>query len=224
VPVAKREKKQFAVIGLGRFGGSICRELYSMGHEVLAIDKNADKVNEFTATATHTVVAEATDEKALTSLGIRNFDYVIVCIGEDIQASILATLLLKEMDIKNVWVKAQNHYHHKVLDKIGADRIIHPEYEMGMRIAQSLSSEKVVDFIELSDEYSIMELLATEKVAGKTLIELDVRAKYGVTILAIKRGEEINVSPVPDEMIKNRDLLIVIGHKNDLKRFEDEGL
>ncbi|WP_088102381.1 potassium channel family protein [Halalkalibacter urbisdiaboli] len=217
-------KKQFAVIGLGRFGGSVCRELYRMGHEVLAIDNSEDKVNEFANSATHAVIADATDERVLKNLGIRNFEFVIVAIGDNIQTSILSTLLLKELDVKNVWVKAQNHYHHKVLDKIGADRIIHPEYDMGIRIAQHLVSEKIIDYIELSEEYSIVELIATEKVANNSLIELDIRAKYGCTILAIKRGENVMVSPSPHDLIYEKDILIMIGHKNDLKRFEEEGL
>ncbi|MDE5413542.1 MAG: TrkA family potassium uptake protein [Bacillaceae bacterium] len=217
-------RKQFAVIGLGRFGGSVCKELYKMGHDVLAIDSNEDKVNEFTNFSTHTVIANATEESTLQSLGIRNFDYVIVAIGENIQSSILCTLLLKEMGVKNVWVKAQNDYHHKVLEKIGADRIVHPEKDMGIRIAQHLVSEKIIDYIELSDEYSIVELLATEKVANRSLIQLDIRAKYGCTILAFKRKEQVIVSPLPDDLIHLNDILIVIGHKNDLKRFEEEGL
>ncbi|WP_332699236.1 potassium channel family protein [Halalkalibacter lacteus] len=218
------KKKQFAVIGLGRFGGSVCKELYKMGHQVLAIDNNDTKVNEFAAFSTHSVIADATDEKSLQSLGIRNFEYVIVAIGDDIQSSILTTLVLKEMDVQNVWVKAQNVHHHKVLDKIGADRIIHPEQDMGIRIAQHIVSEKIVDYIELSDEYSIVELLATKKIHNRSLIDLNIRAKFGCTILAIKRGEDINVSPMPDDMIYEKDVLIVIGHKNDLKRFEEEGM
>ncbi|MBU8906319.1 potassium channel family protein [Desertibacillus haloalkaliphilus] len=218
------KKKQFAVIGLGRFGSSVCMELYELGHEVLAIDVLEEKVNEMSKYSTHAVIADAVDEKALVSFGIRNFDHIIVAIGDDIQSSILCTLLLKEMGIKNIWVKAQNTYHHKVLDKIGADRIIHPEKDMGIRIAQHLASEKIIDYIELSEEYSIVELIATKKVANKTLIELDVRAKFGCTILAIKRGENVNISPFPDDNIAENDVLIVIGHKIDLKRFEDEGL
>ncbi len=218
------KKKQFAVIGLGRFGGSVCKELYRMGHQVLAIDIRDHKVNEFAQFSTHAVIADSTDEKALQSLGIRNFEYVIVAIGDNIQSSILTTLVLKEMKVPNVWVKAQNIYHHKVVEKIGADRIIHPEHDMGVRIAQHLTSEKIVDYIELSNEYSIVELLATNKVHNKSLIDLNIRANYGCTILAIKRGEDVNVSPMPEEVILEKDLLIVIGHKNDLKRFEDEGI
>ncbi len=217
-------KKQFAVVGLGRFGGSVCKELYSMGHEVLAIDVSEDRVNDYAPYSTHSVVANATDENALLSLGIRNFDHVIVAIGDNIQASILCTLLLKELNVRQVWVKAQNNYHHKVVEKIGADRIIHPEHDMGIRIAHYLVSEKIIDYIELSAEYSIVELMATKKVANRTIAELDIRAKYGCTILGIKREEEVNISPFPDEIIVENDILILIGHNRDLKRFEDEGL
>ncbi|UTR09159.1 TrkA family potassium uptake protein [Evansella sp. LMS18] len=217
-------KKQFAVIGLGRFGGSVCRELVRQGHEVLVIDMDEHKVNDYANIATHAVVADTTDESVLRSLGIRNFDYVIVAIGDDLQASILTTLLLKELEIKNVWVKAKNDYHHKVLVKIGADQVVHPEKDMGRRVAQQMSDEKVIDFIELSDEYSIVELIATDLLEGKTLIQLDIRAKYGVTVLAIKKGEEIDISPEPDYQIVKNDLLIVIGHNKDIKRFEDNAM
>lgn len=217
-------KKQFAVIGLGRFGGSVCRELYQMGHEVLAIDTNEDKVNSFSRYSTHAVVANATDENALQSLGIRNFEHVVVAIGDNIQASILCTLLLKEMKVKEVWVKAQNPYHHKVVERIGADRIIHPEHDMGVRIAHYLVSEKIIDYIELSPEYSIVELIASQKVSNKTITQLDIRAKFGCTILGMKRGEQVIISPTPDHEIYENDILIVIGHNKDLKRFEDEGL
>ncbi|WP_420842505.1 potassium channel family protein [Halalkalibacter alkaliphilus] len=220
----KMIKKQFAVIGLGRFGSSVCKELYKLGHQVLAIDSKEEKVNDMTRHSTHSAIANGTDEKALQSLGIRNFDYVIVAIGDDIQSSILCTLLLKEFGVANVWVKAQNYYHERVLEKIGADRIVHPEQDMGIRIAQHLTSEKIVDYIELSADYSIVELIATDKVANKSLIDLDVRAKYGCTILGIKRGEDINIAPTPTDQIEKGDILIVIGHKNDLKRFEDEGM
>lgn len=217
-------KKQFAVIGLGRFGGSICKELYRMNYEVLAIDCNQDRVNEMAPYATHAVIANTTDEKVLVSLGIRNFEHVIVAIGDDIQSSILTTLVLKELGVEKVWVKAQNEYHHKVLEKVGADRIIHPEMDMGIRIAQHLASEKIIDYIELSDEYSIVELLATRKIHKKSIIDLNIRAKFGCTVLAVRRGNEIKVSPLPEEQIEENDILIVIGNKQDLKRFEQKGI
>lgn len=217
-------KKQFAIIGLGRFGSSICKELFKLGHDVLAIDINKTRVDNLANYATHCVVANAIDEKALHSLGVQNFDYVIVAIGDDIQSSILCTLILKEFGIQNVWVKAQNYYHQRVLEKIGADRIIHPEKEMGIRIAQKLVSEKIIDFIELSSDYSIVELKAGKKIVGKTIKQLDVRAKYRCTILGIKNDENINISPSPDDLINDDDTLIVIGHNRDLKRFELEGM
>lgn len=217
-------KKQFAVIGLGRFGGSVCKELYQMGHEVLAIDSNEDKVNAFARFSTHAVVANATNESALASLGIRNFEHVVVAIGDNIQASILCTLLLKELKVNQVWVKAQNQYHHKVVEKIGADRIIHPEHDMGIRIAHYLASEKIIDYIELSPEYSIVELKATSKVSNKTIAEQDIRAKFGCTVLGIKRGEEVIISPTPNQLLFEDDIIILIGSNKELKRFEEEGL
>ncbi|QIW81152.1 potassium uptake protein KtrA [Bacillus tequilensis] len=218
------KNKQFAVIGLGRFGGSICKELHRMGHEVLAIDINEEKVNAYASYATHAVIANATEENELLSLGIRNFEYVIVAIGANIQASTLTTLLLKELDIPNIWVKAQNYYHHKVLEKIGADRIIHPEKDMGVKIAHSLSDENVLNYIDLSDDYSIVELLATRKLDSKSINDLDVKAKYGCTILAIKHHGDIRLSPAPEDTIHEQDCLVIMGHKKDIKRFENEGM
>ncbi len=217
-------KKQFAVIGLGRFGGSVCKELKRLGHEVLAIDSDEERVNAYAVLSTYAVQTNATDENALNSLGIRNFDYVIVAIGDNIQSSILCTLLLKELGVKNVWVKAQSNYHHKVLEKIGADRIIHPEYDMGIRIAHYLVSEKIIDYIELSPDYSIVELKATTKVTNYSIADLNVRAKYGCTILGIKRGEDIIISPHPSEFIQEKDILIIVGRNNELKKFEEVGL
>ncbi|QNG58972.1 TrkA family potassium uptake protein [Bacillus sp. PAMC26568] len=213
-------KKDFAVIGLGRFGGSICRELSEEGMEVMAIDLDEDKVNEFANIASHAVVGDSTDEAVLKSVGIRNFDHVIVAIGDNIQSSILTTLMLKELGVKFITVKAQNDYHEKVLSKIGADRIVHPERDMGRRIAHNLISNNVLDYLELSDEHSIVEIVVNNKLSGHTLIDLDIRAKYGINIVAIKRGKEIFVSPQADEVIHKEDILIVIGADTDIDRFE----
>lgn len=218
------DNKQFAVIGLGRFGGNLCKEFYKLGIDVLAIDQNDSLVSEYIEFSTHAVQADTTDESAIRKLGLRNFDYVIVAIGENIQASILTTLLLKEIGVARVWVKAQNDYHQKVLEKIGADRIIHPERDIAKRIAHHIVSEKIIDFIELSDEYSIVEIIASEKVDQKTLLELDIRAKYGCTIVAIKRGHDISVSPAANILIRKDDILVVAGHNNDIERFEREGI
>ncbi|EAR65117.1 potassium transport system NAD-binding component [Bacillus sp. NRRL B-14911] len=180
-------KKEFAVIGLGRFGGSICRALAEEGMEVMAIDNDEDRVNEFALIASHAVVGDTTDENVLKSLGIRNFDHVIVAIGDNIQASILTTLILKEIGVNKITVKAQNDYHEKVLRKIGADHVVHPERDMGRRIAHNIVSNNVLDYLELSDEHSIVEIVASDKLGGNSIIDLDVRANYGINIVAIKK-------------------------------------
>ncbi|WP_445488512.1 potassium channel family protein [Niallia sp. 03133] len=213
-------KKEFAVIGLGRFGGSICRELVELGMEVMAIDKNEERINEYANIVSHAVMGNSVDENVLKSLGIRNFEHVIVAIGEDIQASILTTLILKELGVSNITVKAQNDYHEKVLKKIGADSIVHPERDMGIRIAHNIVSNNVLDYLELSDEHSIVEIKASNKLDGFTMLDLDIRARYGITIVAIKRDNEIIVSPQASEPIKEKDVLIVIGADSDINRFE----
>ncbi|MFJ8066543.1 potassium channel family protein [Psychrobacillus sp. NPDC096426] len=217
-------QKEFVVIGLGRFGGSIVRELIDQGADVMAIDIATERVNEFATIATQAVVADTTDETVLKSLGIRNFEHVIVAIGDDIQSSILTTLMLKEIGVKKITVKAQNDYHEKVLRKIGADQVVHPERDMGIRIANNILSNNVLDYLELSDEHSIMEIKVNEMIAGKSLVDLDIRARYGINIVAIKRGNSINVSPPADENLQLNDVLIIIGADVDINRFEKKVL
>ncbi|MEI2664903.1 potassium channel family protein [Rossellomorea sp. LJF3] len=217
-------KKEFVVIGLGRFGGSIVRSLTDQGMEVMAIDQDEDKVNEFSSIASHAVVADSTDESVLKSLGIRNFDHVIVAIGDDIQSSVLTTLMLKEIGVKKITVKAQNDYHEKVLRKIGANQVVHPERDMGRRIAHNIISNNVLDYLELSDEHSIVEIVASEHLSGNSLIDLDIRAQFGINIVAIKREKDIIVSPQAEEQIRVGDILIVIGADTDINRFEKKVL
>ncbi|MGN7477176.1 potassium channel family protein [Solibacillus silvestris] len=212
-------KKEFVVIGLGRFGGSIVRELVKQGANVMAIDTDSERVDEFARIATQSVVADTTEEETIKSLGLWNFEHVIVAIGEDIQASILTTLILKELGVAQITVKAQNDYHEKVLRKIGADFVVHPERDMGIRIANNMMSNSVLDYLELSGEHSIMEIKANENIAGHSLIELDVRAKYGVNIVGITRGEEIMISPAATERIQLGDVLLMIGADVDINRF-----
>ncbi|WP_332650477.1 potassium channel family protein [Lysinibacillus sp. 54212] len=212
-------RKEFVVIGLGRFGGSIVRELIAQDANVMAIDSSPDRVDEFSQIATQAIVADTTDEAVIKSLGIWNFEHVIVAIGEDIQASILTTLILKELGVPQITVKAQNDYHEKVLRKIGADFVVHPERDMGIRIANNMISNNVLDYLELSDEHSIMEIKANDRLAGHTLMDLDIRAKYGINIVGIKRGETIMISPAADDPILLGDILLVIGADIDINRF-----
>jgi trk system potassium uptake protein TrkA len=216
-------KKQFVVIGLGRFGGSITKTLVSLGHEVMALDKDEHKVQEFALIATQAVQADSTDEQAMRELGIRNFDQAIVAIGDDIQASILTTLILKDIGVSKVSVKATNDYHSKVLEKIGADRIIHPERDMGVRVAHHIVSENVIDYIELSPEYSLVEVVASAAMDGKTLGVLDIRANYGCNIMAIRtRDDVMNISPRAEDEIQQGDILVVIGSNKDINHFEED--
>lgn len=212
--------RQFAVIGLGRFGSSVARTLHSMGYQVLAIDRDEERVRTMVDYTTRCVVADSTDENAIKSLGIRNFDVVIVGIGGDIQASILVTLMLKELGVNYVVVKAQNDLHGKVLYKIGADKVVFPERDMGFRVAQNLVSSNILEYIELSPDVSIIEIVASEKMVGRELRQLDLRNRFNVNVIAIKRGGEINITPRADNRIEKDDIMVVVGDKEDLRRLE----
>ncbi|MFZ5352103.1 MAG: potassium channel family protein [Bacillota bacterium] len=215
--------KQFVVIGIGRFGGALARRLYELGHEVLAIDSDEEIIQRISESVTHAVTADATDESVLKSLGVRNFDVGVVSIGGDIQSSIFVTVMLKEIGVKYVVAKAQNDVHAKVLYKLGADRVVFPERDMGERVAHNLISTNILEFIELSPEYSIIEIVAPHNWVGKDLRDLNLRARYGVNVVAIKNSKDadaMNVSPKADDPINNGDILVVIGSNDDLRRLE----
>ncbi|MBB6216807.1 trk system potassium uptake protein TrkA [Anaerosolibacter carboniphilus] len=212
--------KQFVVIGCGRFGSSVARTLYSLGYDVLAIDENEDVIQTIADSVTHAVQVDATDETSLKSLGIRNFDVAVVTIGSDIQSSILITLIAKELGIKYVVAKAQNELHAKVLYKIGADRVVFPERDMGVRVAHNLVSSNILDYIEVAPDYSIVEISALKEWEGKNLKDLNMRAKYGINVMAIKHGSEINISPNALDMIGKDDVLVVVGHNDDIQKIE----
>lgn len=214
------KKKQFAVIGMGRFGSSIAKTLYNLGFEVLAIDENEARIQDIIDTVTHAVQANSTDEDALKALGIRNFDVVVVAIGQDIQSSILTALILKDLGVPMLIVKAQNELHGKVVKKIGADKVIFPERDMGQRVAHHLISNNIMDFIELSDDYSIVEIMAAKKMVGKNLRQLDIRAKFGCNVIAVKSPDKMNIAPHAEDIIKENDILIVVGDNEHLQTFE----
>lgn len=212
--------KQFAVIGLGRFGSSLATTLERLGHEVLAIDKDESKVQKFADTFTHVIQGNSTDENVLKAIGLRNFDCVIVAIGGDLEDNVMTTLLVKELGIPYVVAKAKNHLHGRMLKRIGADRVVYPEHEMGQRVAHSLATSSILDFIELSPEISILEITAPNKVLNKTLVEADLRAKYRINVLAIKRKDKIIASPMANDLILANDILIVMGNNADIQTLE----
>lgn len=216
-----KKVKQFAVIGLGRFGSSVANSLHKMGYEVLAIDSNEERVQEFSDQVTHVVQADTTDEDTLKALGIRNFDVVVVAIGEDIQANLLTTLQLKEIGVNYIVAKAKSPLHGKMLEKIGADRVVYPERDMGQRVAHNLVSTNVLEYIELSPDLSIVEVTAPKTLLGQSLAEANLRAKYEINVVAIKRNQELIVPPLPSEKIRQDDILIVVGHTAGIQKLEE---
>ena len=217
----KNKKKQYAVIGLGRFGTSVASNLHKMGYEVLAIDSREERVQAFSDEVTHVVQADTTDEETLSALGIRNFDVVVVAIGEDIQANVLTTLQLKELGVPYIVTKAKNALHGKMLEKIGGDRIVYPERDMGQRVAHNLVSSNVMDYIELSPNLGIVEVRVPPALVGKTLAETNLRAKFEINVVAIKREEKVIVPPLPTEKFSVHDILVVVGGIKGIQGLEE---
>ncbi len=204
--------KTFVVIGLGRFGGAVATELCSLGHEVLAIDADPEKVQKTVDLVTHAVSGDARDANVLRALGVRNYDCAIVATGNDVGNSALITLNLKEIGVKQVVCKAQSHVHRKVLEKIGADRVVFPEHEMGLKLAQGLSSSNVLNFIELSDDFGIVELAVPRSWVGKSIRTLDVRARHHVNIIAVRGASgELDVAPGGDYALASGEMLVALG-------------
>jgi len=222
--------RQFAVIGLGRFGSSVAKTLTEKGHQVLAIDVSEHITQGISDEVTQAVCLDATDEKALRAVGIENVDVAIVGTGTDLDASILIALNLKEIGIKEIVCKAVSEDHKKVLEKIGATKVIQPEREMGVRVANSLISTSVIEHIELSDQSSIVELIPPKEFIKKSLRDADVRAKFGVNVIAIKRKipsasknreeEIVNVLPKAEDIIKKGDILIVLGSNENIEKLK----
>ncbi|HKL13672.1 MAG TPA: TrkA family potassium uptake protein [Halanaerobiales bacterium] len=213
--------KQFIVVGLGRFGSSVAKTLTDNGHDVLAIDQDHQIIQDISNSVTHAVEADATDEEALKTLGVRNFDVAIVSIGDNLHANILCTLILKELGVPYVIVKAQDNLHGKVLTKVGADRVVYPERDMGERIAHNLISSNVLDYLEFAPDYSVVEIMASPNMIGKSLAELEFRSQFDVNVMAIKRGQHLNMSPGASDKILENDTLIVMGKNENLDKVRD---
>lgn len=210
--------KNYVVIGLGRFGSGVARQLCKLGCQVLAMDVSSDLVQHISGDVTHAVVADGQDKEVLRALGVGDFDCAIVSIGGDLAASILVTMNLKELGVQQVICKAHDETHRKVLQKLGADRVVIPEQENAIRLAHSLSTPNVLDYIELSQEYSIIEVPVPASWAGKDLRELNVRAKLGVNILAVRRADSFFVSPRADFAFLEGDNVVVLGDSAALKK------
>lgn len=214
------KNRQFAVLGLGRFGWSVAEELYQRGAEVLAVDMNADRVDAIQGRVTHAVQADVTDPEALQQLGLHDFDVAIVTIGTDLKASSVVTMLLKDMGVPSIIAKAQDDMHGRMLEKLGADRIIYAERDMGKRIAHSLLSGNILDYIEVSDDFAIVEISPLASWIGRSLLDLNLRKKPGINVIAIRSNGEIRVSFDANTVIRSDDRLLVVGEQTALNRLE----
>lgn len=210
-------KKQYAVFGLGGFGENVAVELQKLGCEVIAIDADMERVEAIADQVSLAMKADIEDEEFIRSLGARNLDGVVIAASDNMEASIMAALMCKEIGVPYVMAKAKNELHATVLKKIGADSVIFPEKEMGKRVARSLMSTNFTDWIALSPDYSLVETVLPEKWVGKTLLELDVRKNYDVIVVGIKDGDKVEVSPDPKEQLQEEDVLILIGSNESLE-------
>ena len=216
----KGKKKQFLVLGLGRFGSSLAVQLCRLGHEVLAVDSRAEHVDDIAPYVTQAVQANATDEEALDALGVSQFDAAIVSIGQNIRDSILVSVLCKEKGVPMVMAKAVDSLHAKVLEKVGVDRVVFPEQDMGQRGARSLVSPSIVDLMDLADGYQIAEVLVPEAWHHRSLVDVNVRRNYGLTVIGIRRGEGFLASPGADMVFEPEDVMVVLGQQADVDALE----
>ena len=214
--------KQIAVLGLSRFGASVARALTNMGVEVMGVDKNPDKVADLAHDITHAVQADSLDDAALDSLRLRNFDVVVLSI-KDVEISCIATMALKDHGAVKIVAQAGGEAHGKILERIGADKVIMPEKDMGIRLARSLSSNNLIDYMELSAKHSLMELEAIDEWVGRTLKQSNIRNRYKINVVAIRSGKVLRVAPGSDDIIHDGDVLVVIGENTDLERVNKLG-
>lgn len=210
-------KKQIVVIGLGRFGSSLAHALMEQGHEVLGLDSDMKRVEEVAEFATQAAQVDATDEEALREMGVRNFDVGVVAIGDDIKSSILVTLLLKRLGVKTVICKAQDDLHGEILEKVGADRVVYPERETGVRLAHSLTSTSLVDYLEVMAGFGIAKMVVPQTFAGKELGQLDLKGNFGITTLILHRGTDLIVNPSRSEVLSRGDVLVLAGRDEKLE-------
>jgi trk/ktr system potassium uptake protein len=218
-------RRSFAVIGLGRFGAAMASTLAGLGHDVIGIDGSEDKVRALADVVSLAIQLDATDERALRAAGIKDVDVAVVSIGEDIESSLLVVTLVRELGIKNIVAKAVTPLHGRILEKLGVTRVVFPEREMAVRIAHSLVVPNVIDYIELSNEFSIVEVPAPPEFVGKTLREIGLRSRFGLTTIAIKHtrpGDKqfTNIAPGPDDVVQTGDVLSLLGSNERLGQLD----
>lgn len=223
------KRRQFAVIGLGRFGSAMATTLTELGQDVIGVDGQAERIRELADVVTQAIELDATDVRALRAAGIQDVDVAVVSIGENIESSLLVVMQLREIGVQHIVAKAVTPLHGKILEKLGVNRVIFPEREMAIRIAHGLVTPDVIDYIELSRDFSIVELPASPVFVGQTLKQLELRPRYGLTLIAIKRRPEgagadvpvvTNVAPAADEVIRSGDVLVLLGNNEKLNQLD----
>ncbi len=218
----KEKRTQFAVLGIGRFGSSLAQELYGAGNDVLVIDNDENKINNISDKVTHAIIADITDDGVLENAGIKNMDVVIICIGSNMQSSILATLACKDLGVPYVVCKANSDKHKEILEKLGADAVVVPEVDMAKKLAVKISNPVFYDIMTLTEDYSIIEINVPEKWIGKSLQELDIRNTYGVNIMLIKGENTPMINPSADYKFVAGDVAVVGSDIDNIKRFTDK--
>lgn len=213
-------QKRFAVIGLGRFGASLAKVLTELGQYVLSVDNQVARVDELAPILDRVVRADCTDPAALKALKINEFDVVVVAIGEDVEASVITCLNCRDAGVKLLVAKAQDEAHGRVLERLGADRVVFPQRDMGARVAHNISAGGIIDFVRLSEQYGMAEVVASESLVDRTLSEVDMPQRFGLNVMAIKRGKRLIVSPGADERVTHGDVLVVIGDAQGVSRLQ----
>ncbi|RIK56701.1 MAG: potassium uptake system protein [Chloroflexi bacterium] len=217
-PSAGRKKEEFVVIGLGRFGTAVTRTLVAYGHNVLAIDNDIQRVQDLSTSLPHVLQLDATNVDALRQAGVEAFDTGLVCIGTDFESNVLATVLLRRLGVKRVVTKARTRTQREILLRVGADEVILPEHEAGVRLARRLAAGHFIDYLEVGADVGVVELLAPPAFWGHTLAESELRQRFGLTAMAVRRGDELLVSPSANFRIEPNDILVVLGKIEDAER------
>lgn len=213
--------KTYGVLGLGKFGGAVARELSLMGCDVIAVDIKESVVKEIQHQVSYAVIADVTDIDTMKEIGLGDTDGVFISIAEELEASIMAALIAKELGVPHVVAKASSKMHGKVLEKVGVDRVVFPEREMGIRLAKNIMAGNFMDMIDLSSKYSLVELVVPKSWIGKSLISLDARKKYGLNVVALKRNDEILINIPPDMVFNEGDIIIVVGSNDSIGALND---
>lgn len=219
-PLGHERKKQIAVIGLGRFGMSLGRELMRQGHEVLGVDADPNHTNAASDHLTHVVQADSSDERVLQKLDLHDFDAVMLAIGEDVESSVSTALLLKEIGVKRIWAKARDGRHKRMLELIGVEKVVLPEHEMGEHVATLITSDTLLDYFELTDEHVIAEIVVGKGFDNKSLRQLDLRVAFQCNVVGVYVGESLAVTPHPDKELHSGDIVLLAGNRHDVKRVE----